>query len=124
MEVEILEDEEFDFLEAALLQAVQNQRSSSAKRKRQLPSSFGPIAPPPPLPYLIYRGRTSYFGNTGLVERAAEYILAVGGVLGFDIEWTVTFATGQPPRPVALIQLCFRDPAIYTPDGSPPYHGE
>lgn len=119
MEVEILDDEDFACLEAACLQAEQR---STAIRKRRLPASFTPIAPPPPLPYLIYRGRTSYCQETALVERAAEYFLAVGGTVGFDIEWKVTYITGASPRPVALIQLCFRDPGTYNPDGGPPYH--
>lgn len=32
-------------------------------------------------------------------------------VVGFDIEWRVTYQAGVPPRPVALIQLCYAEAA-------------
>jgi hypothetical protein len=37
---------------------------------------------------------------------AACTTLADVAVLGFDIEWKVTYRTGEAPRPAALIQLC------------------
>ncbi|KAI8919247.1 ribonuclease H-like domain-containing protein [Powellomyces hirtus] len=38
------------------------------------------------------------------VETALEH--CKGKVMGFDIEWRVTYQAGEPSRPVALIQLC------------------
>ena len=136
MEVEILGDHEFDLLEAACLHAEQvhqshdddavQQKSPKAgsrnvpKRARVIPPSFQPPPPPPSLPYLLYRGRTSYFSKLAEIERACQYILAAtppGATIGFDMEWTVKYVTGQPPRPASLIQLCFIDPSLVAHDG-------
>jgi hypothetical protein len=127
MDVEVVDDDEFALIEAACLQAEQNINHSSVenkpKRPRFLPSSLAPAPPAPPLPFLIYRGKTTYCREDVEIDRAAAFLLAINlDVVGFDVEWKITYETGKPPRPIALIQLCMLDPSLYTPDGSPPYH--
>ncbi|KAG7673346.1 hypothetical protein Ndes2526B_g03214 [Nannochloris sp. 'desiccata'] len=126
MEVEVVDDGEFASIEAACLQAEQNINRSSPekkpKRPRFLPGSLASVPPAPPLPFLIYRGKTTYCREVAQIDRAAAFLLAIEKPLGFDVEWHVTYETGKPPRPIALMQFCVVDPSIYTPDGSPPYH--
>jgi len=125
MEVEVVDDDEFSFIEAACLQAEQNINRSSTentKRPRFLPGSLASVPPAPPLPFLIYRGKTTYCREVAQIDRAAAFLLAINKTVSFDVEWHVTYETGKPPRPVALMQFCIVDPSIYTPDASIPYH--
>lgn len=42
------------------------------------------------------------------MDQLCQQLLHSGvAVVGLDIEWRVLYQTGVPPRPVALIQLCF-----------------
>lgn len=92
------------------------------RRARTMPASLAP-APPvplvPSLPFLVYRGKTSYFADPTSVDNAVAHILACCDTVSFDIEWRINYETGQTPRPVALMQLCYIDPSIYVPTALP-----
>lgn len=110
MDVEVVDDDEFDQLEALCKAA--EQRQSSVTKPRALPASF--TAPTqPPLPYLRFGlagQQLQYCCDAPSIERAAQLLLAMRPqVVGFDIEWTVTYQAGVPPRPISLFQMCFQD---------------
>lgn len=93
--------------------------------KRQLPASFKPPTnshdltkrPQPPgsrptsaTSTLVCSVKQRYCISTEEVEYSIQELLDnPPPVVGFDIEWRVTYQTGVRPRPVALIQLCTRD---------------
>lgn len=57
---------------------------------------------------LAYSGNAKYLFTAYEVNSACAQLLRhPPTALGWDIEWMVTYKTGQQPRPVALIQLCF-----------------
>ena len=111
MEVETVNDAEFARLEAVC--RVAESLAAAQPAPHALPASV--TAPPPaPLPFLVYRGQTRYCGDVDSVDRAAAHLLALQpAAVGFDIEWLVTYETGVPPRPVALIQCSFHDTSAY-----------
>mmetsp|Transcript_13617 Transcript_13617/g.32227 ORF Transcript_13617/g.32227 Transcript_13617/m.32227 type:complete len:539 (-) Transcript_13617:51-1667(-) len=83
-----------------------------AKRPRALPSSWGaPTSDAPSkmqLPRLWFLGEARYASTAAEVEACCTSLVAAGPtVVGFDIEWRALFARGRPPRPAALVQLCF-----------------
>jgi hypothetical protein len=121
VQVELLEDDEFAALDAACRAAEEG--STAAQRPpapgRLLPASLSSDAAQPPrqaaLPSLTNPGPHRYLTTAYEVERAcAEVLAAPPACCGFDIEWRVTYKTGETPRPVALFQLCFRRQAAYT----------
>ena len=62
-----------------------------------------------PLP--LTRPCTHPLSHSYEVDQACQWLLTSGvAALGFDIEWRVTYRTGVPPRPVALIQVCWTPP--------------
>jgi len=97
MDVEVVDDDEFGLIEAACLQAEQIINRSSTenkpKRPRFLPGSLASV-PPAPLPFLIYRGKTTYCREVAQIDRAAAFLLAVDKTVSFDVEWHVTFVSG------------------------------
>ncbi|KAH8054571.1 hypothetical protein JL721_10455 [Aureococcus anophagefferens] len=94
------------------------------KAKRALPWEAGG-ASAAPQKTLKFLGRVEYAATPkqvdeacGLLERAVQ---AQRGrwkkrswtaVLGFDVEWRVTFEAGKPPRKVATVQLAAHDLAV------------
>ena len=60
------------------------------------------------LPPACFGGTLRYAFTGYEVDSHCKALLDSGiAAVGFDIEWRVTYQTGVPPRPVALIQLCF-----------------
>ncbi|KAK9917730.1 hypothetical protein WJX75_007618 [Coccomyxa subellipsoidea] len=55
------------------------------------------------------QGCITYASLPAEVEHLCQKTLSTGvEAVGFDIEWRVTYRTGETPRPVALIQLALR----------------
>ena len=97
---------------------------AAKKAKRALPWEAGG-ASAAPQKTLKFLGRVEYAATPkqvdeacGLLERAVQ---AQRGrwkkrswtaVLGFDVEWRVTFEAGKPPRKVATVQLAAHDLAV------------
>ncbi|KAL4857168.1 Werner Syndrome-like exonuclease [Chlorella vulgaris] len=61
------------------------------------------------LPAAYFTGSLHYAYTTSEIDRCCQWLLHTSGVtvFGFDIEWWVRYQTGETPRPVALIQLCY-----------------
>lgn len=95
-----------------------NEEVVQGTHQRLVPRSFAGRPIPASLPTLVYRGKIDYFWSASQVDQAADYILggACPRVVGFDIEWTVTYQRGVPPPPVALVQFCFVE-CINNPQG-------
>ena len=103
---------------------------------RRLPAALLARAAPPPkithpsstrgsLPLLAYGGRIHYLHLAADVEAACQRLLQFQlPVVGWDIEWTVTYQAGVPPRPVALIQLCWTGPCHAGPHPPPGCRGD
>ncbi|PRW57233.1 Werner syndrome-like exonuclease [Chlorella sorokiniana] len=98
-----------------------------AVRRRKLPAILSGDAPPGSssgtavaaaapaagadenLPPARFAGRLCYAHTGYEVEQLCQQLLQSGiPAIGLDIEWRVLYQTGVPPRPVALMQLCFR----------------
>jgi len=78
--------------------------SSSARR---LPQSFRD-APQEPKFTMKFTGKIVYAATAREVETCCRDLLTRAPLTcGFDIEWRTTFQRGVPPRPAALLQLCF-----------------
>mmetsp|Transcript_8460 Transcript_8460/g.21717 ORF Transcript_8460/g.21717 Transcript_8460/m.21717 type:complete len:721 (-) Transcript_8460:31-2193(-) len=88
--------------------------STATPSTRCLPQSFRAEPPgssggeEPDRPALRFKGRVIYADSAPEVERCCRELLRCAPLTcGFDIEWRATFARGVPPRPAALLQLCF-----------------
>ncbi|KAK3280645.1 hypothetical protein CYMTET_11518 [Cymbomonas tetramitiformis] len=92
--------------------------------KRRLPASFSTSAQQPaqasegggsdPFPNLQYNGDVSVASSAEEVDAACHTIMATKSqVVGFDLEWKVTYKKGEPPRKVALVQLCVPTPKLH-----------
>lgn len=57
-------------------------------------------------PYLIYRGEIIILDVAEQVELISRQLLTAKKTLGWDIEWAVTYTTGETARPVSLMQIC------------------
>ncbi|KAI8817965.1 uncharacterized protein EV422DRAFT_200258 [Fimicolochytrium jonesii] len=80
---------------------------TEGKRKRAATSATRESPAPPEPPSFSYHNenyQVTYVRHIKDVEKALA--LCRGDVVGFDMEWKVTFVKGQPPRPTALIQIC------------------
>ncbi|CAL8463613.1 g3147 [Coccomyxa elongata] len=81
--------------------------------KRKLPNSFNsgqqngqPGAASALRPLCLPKGCIAYASLPEEVEHLCKVVLSSGvEAVGFDIEWRVTYRTGETPRSVALIQL-------------------
>ncbi|CAK0738070.1 hypothetical protein CVIRNUC_000989 [Coccomyxa viridis] len=84
---------------------------AATSSKRKLPGSFSAQIGKPGQqaalqPLRLPAGCIAYAALQEEVENSCQSLLASGvPCLGFDIEWHVTYRTGEIPRPVALIQL-------------------
>ena len=79
-----------------------------AKRARRplaaLTQAPGEASSPPPL---RFAGRVEVAATAAEVDAVVASLRTEGPThVGFDLEWRVTYATGQAPQPAALVQLC------------------
>ncbi|CAM9208966.1 unnamed protein product [Ectocarpus sp. 4 AP-2014] len=69
-----------------------------SNNKRRVPSG---------MPSLVFNGNIEYVQSFEAADEAARALEAAQPeVLGFDIEWQVSFVAGEAPRPTATLQLC------------------
>ncbi|CAM9529753.1 unnamed protein product [Ectocarpus sp. 6 AP-2014] len=69
-----------------------------SNNKRRVPSG---------MPSLVFNGNIEYVQSFQAADEAARALEAAQPeVLGFDIEWQVSFVAGEAPRPTATLQLC------------------
>ncbi|CAN0396973.1 unnamed protein product [Ectocarpus sp. 12 AP-2014] len=69
-----------------------------SSNKRRVPSG---------MPSLVFNGNIEYVQSFEAGDEAARALEAAQPeVLGFDIEWQVSFVAGEAPRPTATLQLC------------------
>ncbi|CAL5223984.1 g6596 [Coccomyxa viridis] len=84
---------------------------SEKTSKRKLPASFSKQAVTAAQhtavqPLRLPVGCITYVAAQEDVEQVCQSIVASGvEALGFDVEWHVTYRTGEVPRPIAVIQL-------------------
>jgi werner syndrome-like exonuclease len=104
----------------SLQRPIVQQQPSSTKPKRQLPfkllltPSSDPnhrqqhqILPSSSKPPLQFNGTKIYARTSLAVETCCRAMLESGcTTLGWDIEWRVTYQSGETPRPVAVMQFC------------------
>ncbi|CAM9408778.1 unnamed protein product, partial [Pylaiella littoralis] len=94
----------------------EQETSGRSKNSRELPSKC--TAPSHAsgsskrslMPSLVFNGNIEYVQSFEVAEKAARALEAARPkVLGFDIEWQVSFVAGEAPRPTATLQLCVPD---------------
>jgi hypothetical protein len=112
LETELIDADDYDLIERIV--TLGEQRSAQQRvvppASRSVPPSF--LAGPAPrhalCPPLAFQGHVRYLCTPYDVDAASKRLLQQQPlVLGWDIEWRVTYKTGQAPRPVALIQFCY-----------------
>ncbi|CAN0250201.1 unnamed protein product [Ectocarpus sp. 12 AP-2014] len=85
--------------------------SAEGSSTRVLPSKQGVSCNkrrvPSGMPSLVFNGNIEYVQSFEAGDEAASALEAAQPeVLGFDIEWQVSFVAGEAPRPTATLQLC------------------
>jgi len=100
-----------------------SQEEGGRKRRRVIPASFSAPGETPRPPPLAFPGRAVVLSDFAAAEEAAKRLRAMRvGCVGLDIEWRVTFARGQEPAPVALIQVCFSPAGGHGRVPAPPHY--
>jgi hypothetical protein len=124
VEREIIPNDEFEALDAACRLVEQEVlcRWASGGSYRVLPATLKPNQ-------LLFSTRLStlrfpkmpiYYTTSAQVDELAGRLFQVAAkapepysvVLGFDVEWAVSFTKDCPPGPVALMQLCIRSEVL------------
>jgi hypothetical protein len=119
VEREIIPKDEFEALDAAC-RLVEHELlcRASGGSHRVLPATLKPkqLLLSTRLSTLRFPKMPIYYKTSAQVDELAGRLLQVAAeaaepykvVLGFDVEWAVSFTKGRPPGPVALMQLCIR----------------